>query len=163
MATTGARRRPQKYPDELRERAVRMVLEIRRETGEKHGAITRVASELGVGAESLRHWVNQAPEVDSERKPGQDLTGRINGWKTVLNTLTIHYGDGIAAAGHPCPTHQPQLDTAHPGAVCCRLHLRRRRDDANNSGPAPRTPRSNASTPAVCLFRVRNKPVCATS
>ena len=37
MATTGARRRPQKYPDELRERAVRMVLEIR-ETGEKHGA-----------------------------------------------------------------------------------------------------------------------------
>ena len=35
MATTGgARRRSQKYPDELRERAVRMVLEIRRETGE---------------------------------------------------------------------------------------------------------------------------------
>ena len=69
MATTGARRRPQKYPDELRERAVRMVLETRRETGEKHGTITRVARELGVGAESLRHWVNQA-EVDSGRKPG---------------------------------------------------------------------------------------------
>jgi transposase-like protein len=34
MATTsGARRRSQKYPDELRERAVRMVLEIYRETG----------------------------------------------------------------------------------------------------------------------------------
>jgi transposase-like protein len=31
MATnSGARRRPQKYPDELRERAVRMVQEIRR-------------------------------------------------------------------------------------------------------------------------------------
>jgi len=29
MPTTGARRRPQKYPDELRERAVRMVLKIR--------------------------------------------------------------------------------------------------------------------------------------
>ena len=69
MATAGARRRPQKYPDELRERAVRMVLEIREETGEKHGTITRVAKELGVGAESLRHWVNQA-EVDSGRKPG---------------------------------------------------------------------------------------------
>jgi len=69
MATTGARRRPQKYPDELRERAVRMVLEIREETGEKHGTITRVAKELGVGAESLRHWVSRA-EIDSGRRPG---------------------------------------------------------------------------------------------
>jgi transposase len=69
MATSGARRRSQKYPDELRERAVRMVLEVRRETGERHGTITRVARELGVGAESLRHWVNQA-EIDSGRKTG---------------------------------------------------------------------------------------------
>ena len=30
----------------------------------------------------------------------QDLTGRINGWKTILNTLTIHYGDRITAAGY---------------------------------------------------------------
>src|SRR6266508_852350 len=69
MASTGSRRKPQKYPDELRERAVRMVLEIRRETGEKHGAVTRVARELGVGTESLRGWVNRA-EVDSGRRPG---------------------------------------------------------------------------------------------
>lgn len=26
----------------------------------------------------------------------QDLTGRINGWKTILNALTVHYGDRIA-------------------------------------------------------------------
>jgi len=44
-------------------------LEVRRETGERHGTITRVARELGVGAESLRHWVNQA-EIDSGRKAG---------------------------------------------------------------------------------------------
>lgn len=69
MASTGARRRPQKYPDELRERAVKMVLEIRERTGEKHGAVTRVAKELGVGPESLRGWVNRA-EIDSGRRPG---------------------------------------------------------------------------------------------
>ncbi len=56
MATTGARRRPQKYPDELRERAVRMVLEIRRETGEKHGRTTRVARELGVGVSARSRY-----------------------------------------------------------------------------------------------------------
>lgn len=69
MATTGARRRPLKYPDELRERAVRMVLEIREQTGERHGVITRVARELGVGAESLRGWVGRA-EIDSGGRPG---------------------------------------------------------------------------------------------
>jgi hypothetical protein len=47
MASTGGRRRPQKYPDELHERAVKMVLEVRQQTGEKHGAVTRVAKELG--------------------------------------------------------------------------------------------------------------------
>ena len=69
MARTGQRRKPQKYPDELRERAVRMVLDIREQTGDSHGVVTRVARELGIGAESLRGWVNQA-EVDSGRWPG---------------------------------------------------------------------------------------------
>ena len=69
MATSGGRRRPQRYPEELRERAVRMVLEVRQETGEKHGAVTRIAKQLGIGTESLRGWVNQA-EVDSGRRPG---------------------------------------------------------------------------------------------
>jgi transposase len=69
MASSGARPRPQKYPVELRERAVKMVLEIREETGERHGAVTRVAKELGIGTESLRQWVTRA-EVDSGRRPG---------------------------------------------------------------------------------------------
>jgi putative transposase len=34
--------------------------------------------------------------VANQHRPGRDnLTGRINGWKTILNTLTIHYGDRI--------------------------------------------------------------------
>jgi len=70
MATaSGGRRRPQKYPEELRDRAVRMVLEVRAETGERHGAVTRIAKQLGIGPESLRQWVNQA-EVDSGHRAG---------------------------------------------------------------------------------------------
>ena len=31
------------------------------------------------------------------RKNRSNPTGRINGWKSILNTLTIHYNDRIAA------------------------------------------------------------------
>jgi transposase len=61
---------PQKrYPPELKERAVRMVAEVRAADPEDHGAIARVARQLGVGAESLRNWVKQA-DVDAGRRPG---------------------------------------------------------------------------------------------
>jgi transposase len=43
--------RPRKYPDELRERAVRLVFESKR-------PIAHVAQDLGVHKESLRHWVD---------------------------------------------------------------------------------------------------------
>jgi transposase len=69
MTTSGGRRRPQKYPDELRQRAVRMVLEVQAETGEKHGAVTRIAKQLGIGTESLRQWVNQA-DINAGRRAG---------------------------------------------------------------------------------------------
>ena len=32
----------------------------------------------------------------TKRKNRENMTGRINGWKTILNTLTVHYGDRIA-------------------------------------------------------------------
>jgi transposase len=46
-----------------------MVQELIAESGERWGAISRVAETLGVGRESLRVWVHQA-EVDGHRRPG---------------------------------------------------------------------------------------------
>ena len=58
-----------RYPPELRERAVRMVFETIEQSGERNGAVTRVARNLGIGTESLRQWVRQA-EVDKGARAG---------------------------------------------------------------------------------------------
>ena len=57
--------RPSKYPDELRERAVRMVAEVRPQYPSQWAAITAVAGMLGIGAaETLRTWIRRS-EVDT--------------------------------------------------------------------------------------------------
>jgi transposase len=62
--------RPAKYPRELRERAVRMVLEHRDDYDSQWAAITSIAAKLGIGtAETLRKWVRQA-EIDGGARPG---------------------------------------------------------------------------------------------
>ena len=58
-----------RYPAELRERAVRMVLDHEHEYGSQWEAICSVAEKLGPTAETVRNWVRQA-ERDTGRRPG---------------------------------------------------------------------------------------------
>jgi len=58
-----------RYSDIEKERAVRMVRQLRAELGTDHGTVKRVAEQLGIGTESLRSWV-QRSEIDAGVKPG---------------------------------------------------------------------------------------------
>lgn len=58
-----------RYSQEQKDQAVRLVRALRAETGERHGAVQRVADQLGYGLESVRSWVNQA-DVDEGVRPG---------------------------------------------------------------------------------------------
>lgn len=51
---------PRKYPDELRERAVRLTVEARTDPATRPGACRRVGEQLGINAETLRGWVTAA-------------------------------------------------------------------------------------------------------
>ena len=61
--------RPSKYSPEVRDRAVRMVVEHAGEHASQWAAISSIAGKLGVHRETLRNWVRQA-EVDRGRRGG---------------------------------------------------------------------------------------------
>ena len=58
-----------RYPAELRERATKMVIDLRQADPKDQSVITRVARQLGVGSDSLRMWVKQG-EVEAGQRPG---------------------------------------------------------------------------------------------
>ncbi|HZL05529.1 MAG TPA: transposase, partial [Coriobacteriia bacterium] len=70
---------PRKYPEELRERAVRMAVDARRDPVTRPGALQRVGEQLGINPETLRGWVSQA-EVDAGDRPG---TSTSDAWRLV--------------------------------------------------------------------------------
>ena len=67
--------RPSKYPQELRERAVRMVFEHAHEHPSQWATIRSVAEKLNCTTEVLRRWVRQA-ERDGGQRPGLTTTER---------------------------------------------------------------------------------------
>jgi transposase len=53
----------------VKERAIHLVLTTMEQQGERHGVVSRIARQLDIGPETLRHWIRQA-EVDAGTRPG---------------------------------------------------------------------------------------------
>ena len=69
MSDEGVAPTARRYSKAQKAQAVRLVRQLREETGEKHGAVQRVANQLGFGVETVRKWVNQA-DIDDGVRPG---------------------------------------------------------------------------------------------
>ena len=61
--------RPSRFSPEVRDRAVRMVLEHQEEHESQWAAIVSIAGKIGCSAETLRNWIRRV-ERDQGRRPG---------------------------------------------------------------------------------------------
>ena len=62
-------KKPSRFSPEVRDRAVRMVLEHANEHDSQWAAIVSIAEKIGCSAETLRNWVRQV-ERDQGKRPG---------------------------------------------------------------------------------------------
>lgn len=69
MSQSTPRPQQRRYTPEQKDQAVRLVRQLRAETGQPYGAVRRVADQLGYGVESVRQWVKQA-DIDAGETPG---------------------------------------------------------------------------------------------
>ena len=60
---------PRKYPDELRDRAIRMVIDAKTDPATRPNACRRIGAQLGIHHETLRGWVARV-EIDAGKRPG---------------------------------------------------------------------------------------------
>ena len=62
---------PRKYPPEVRERAMRLVVEAREQDKDLslNAAVLRIGPRVGVNPDTLRGWSKQA-DIDTGRRPG---------------------------------------------------------------------------------------------
>ena len=87
-----------RYPPELRERAVRMVAEIRPEHPSEWAAMAVVADLLGVGTpETVRNWVRQA-EIDTGDRPGTTTAEREEIKRLKRENAELKRANGILRA-----------------------------------------------------------------
>ena len=69
---------PRKYPDEVRDRAIRLVRDL--VDGDEDamtvtGACRRVGEQLGINTDTLRNWVKQV-QIDDGQRPGVSTSDR---------------------------------------------------------------------------------------
>lgn len=143
--------RRSKYSPELRERAVRMVLESEKDYPHRTAAIKSVAGMLGIGSpEQLRKWVCQA-EIDQGSRPGMTTSESAELKRLKKENAELRRANEIlkaASAFFTAGLDRPgrfSSSSSTPGSIGSRSS----RSATRSASMAARSPRAPTTKPAV--------------
>lgn len=89
-----------KYPTEVRDRTVRMVLDNQHDYPSQWKAIESIAAKVDINPQTLRNWVNRA-ETDAGRRPGVTSDERARIKELEKENKELRRANGILkAASH---------------------------------------------------------------
>ncbi|GAA4058345.1 hypothetical protein GCM10023065_04470 [Microbacterium laevaniformans] len=112
--------RPSKYPRELRERAARMVAEVRSDYPSEYAAMTAVAQMLGVGSpETIRTWIRRQ-QVDAGDRPGVTTDAAVEIKRLKRENAELRRANEILKAASVNSTRQRNTIDDHLGGVAWR-------------------------------------------
>src|SRR3954454_18937203 len=139
---------PRKYPNELRERAIRLVREARQEEPELSltAAVNRIGPRVGVNVDTLRGWCKQS-EVDAGRRPGVTTAdaARLRELEREVRELKRANEILLAASSFFARELDPRLPW-------CRVH-RRPQDQVRGRADLPCAQRARVPDRPVYLLR----------
>ena len=93
---------PRKYPDELKNRAIRLTLDALADPDRSRGCFRRVGDELGVNPETLRGWVRQA-RIDAGDRPGTTTEGARRIKELEKEVRELRRANAILRSASACP------------------------------------------------------------
>ena len=94
-----------RYPDEMRERAVRMVFDHQHEYPSQWKAIESISKKLSINHETLRIWVRRA-ETDAGERPGVTTDERARMRELERENKELRRANEILKAGQRVTNHR---------------------------------------------------------
>lgn len=109
---------PVKYIDELKARAVELVIHAQDDLDTANGAITRVANELGLSKETLRVWVGKHTE-SGKATPAESVDLEVENRRLRAEFAEAKRTDEILNSRR----HHLRADTRHSSWMCSIVKL----------------------------------------
>ena len=158
-------RTSKRYPVELRERAVRMVGEIRADHESEWAAMTQVAQLLGIGTpETVRKWCRQA-EVDAGKRSGvtSEETAELKRLKrenaelkranAILRRLRLSSRPNSTGHSADRGLHRPRSPQRDAEAVCDGVSSRSAPSSPSWASRSPHRPTTSTAAAAASAAR----------
>jgi transposase len=129
---------PKKYPDELRERAVRLCRE-----SDPKPVIRRLAEQLGVHHEALRNWIRRA-EADHGERHGRSTTAETEELRRLRKeNAELRRANEILTAASGSPSNVTRHRGGVPTPSCSNTSAR------STTAPVPRTALRGCTPPCA--------------